>query len=79
MTLSGWNHMRILKMALVGAIILTAVLGLLWATEIVPRDDIGELARMGYGALFVLVLAGAALRLFMRPRTTPDATDRPVP
>ena len=70
--------MRILKIGVAAAVILGAALGLLWVTEVVPREDLAAMARMGYLALLVLFLAGAALRLVRRPEA-PDPTDRTVP
>ena len=70
--------MRILKIGVAAAIILGTVLGLLWATEVVPREDLVEGARMGYLVLLVLALAAAALRLIRRPEA-PDAADRRAP
>ena len=70
--------MQIAKLGLLAAVIIGAVLGVLWATGVVEPDQVGLMARNAYAGLAVLLVAAAALRV-LRGQTAADQTDRPVP
>ena len=70
---------QIVKLSLMAAVIIGAVIGVLWATEVVARDDITQIALAAFSGLAVLVLAGFALRGLRGSAQQPDETDRPVP
>jgi len=71
--------MRAIKLGGVAALLVMAVLALLWITEAVPRADIAEMTPKALGGLLVLILAGVALRALTGRTSTPDSTDKPVP
>jgi len=71
--------MPIVKLGLIAAIAIGAVVGVLWATEAVARDTIVPIATAAFGGLLVLVVAGLALRGLHGHGSQPDETDRPVP
>lgn len=70
--------MQVAKLGLVAAIVIGAVLGLMWAVGAVPQDDLVELAWKAYAGLAVLIVAAAALRV-VRPAPARDPNDRPAP
>ena len=63
----------------VAALIVLAVVGVLWMTEAVPRDDLQDVALKALGAILVLVLAGVAWSAMRGTTGTPDETDKKVP
>ena len=71
--------MRAAKLGAVAALIVLAVVGVLWMTEAVPRDDLQDVTLKALGAILVLVLAGVAWSAMRGPTATPDETDKKVP
>ncbi|MGQ0815221.1 MAG: hypothetical protein ACT4O1_12310 [Gemmatimonadota bacterium] len=71
--------MQIAKLGLLAAIIIGAVLGVLWATDMVPAEDITTMARNAYIGLAILVIAAVALRAVRGSEQPRDQTDKPVP
>lgn len=70
---------RTLKLGLIGALIVLTVLGLLWVTEAIPRDDVAAMAPKALGAIVILILAAAAYSMLRGGSHQPDRTDKPVP
>lgn len=71
--------MRSAKLGAVAALIVLAVVGVLWVTEAVPRDDLKDVAPKALGAILILVLAGVAWSAMRGPAGATDETDKKVP
>ena len=71
--------MPLLKIGLAGAVIIAAILGLLWITEMVPADEIGRIATWSFGGLIILILAALALRMIRGDAAPRNESDHPVP
>ena len=66
--------MQIVRMGLVAALVIAVALGVLRATELVSAAEFRDVARMAYGALLVVVVAGIAVRPLL-PSARADATE----
>ena len=71
--------MRAAKLGAVAALIVLAVMGVLWMTEAVSRDELPGLTFKALGAVLVLVLAGVAWTAVRGSVSGPDETDKKVP
>jgi hypothetical protein len=71
--------MRSAKLGAVAALIVLAVVGVLWVTEAVPRDDLKDVAPKALGAILILVLVGVAWSAMRGPAGAADETDKKVP
>ena len=71
--------MRLAKVAVLAALVVGTILGLLWATGALPAEALRSAGAASFLSLAVLIGAAAAWSAFAGPRNTRDETDRPVP
>ena len=70
--------MQIAKLGVVAAVLMGAIIALLWATGAVTPDQVGRIAIAAFAGLLILILAAFALKSLRGPAHA-DQTDRPVP
>lgn len=71
--------MRAAKLGALAALLAFAVIGVLWVTEAVPRQDLKDAMPKTLGAIAILVVAGVVWSLMRGEHGTPDETDKRVP
>lgn len=71
--------MKVMKVWLLAGLTAAAVLGVLWATDVLVGDDLARAARMTLTAILILGLAHYAWTVIRGHGPGPDRTDKPVP
>lgn len=71
--------MRLAKLAVLAALVVGTVLGLLWVTGTLSAEAVRSAATASFLSLVVLIGAAAAWSAFAGSSAAPDETDRPVP
>ena len=71
--------MRAAKLGALAALLAFAVIGVLWVTEAVPRQDLKDAMPKTLGAIAILVVVGIVVSLLRGQPGTPDETDKRVP
>ncbi len=71
--------MRAMRLGGLAAVIVAAVLALLWITEAVPRSDVADMAPKALGAIAVIMVAGVVVTAIRGGTGSADGTDKPVP
>lgn len=71
--------MKVVKVWLLAGLVAAAVLGVLWATDVLVGDDLSRAARTTLTAILILALAHYAWTVIRGHGPGPDRTDKPVP
>jgi ABC-type nickel/cobalt efflux system permease component RcnA len=71
--------MRLLRVALLCAIIAAALIGVLWMTDAITADQMARVAGMTFGSIVILFGAAFLWRIVRGRSSVIDHTDQPVP